>query len=115
MAVSCTAQAPSIPEILKQRSAWGTFVGLFSYNYLSYFLLTWLPFYLVRERHFSMQKMGSIGGAAYLILAVSALISGWVSDLWIARGGTPTRVRKTFTAWAGAGLLLLPCGGCVCF
>ena len=50
---------------LKQRSAWGTFAGLFSYNYLSYFLLTWLPFYLVRERHFSMQNMG--GSAAPLI------------------------------------------------
>src|SRR6266436_608272 len=96
--VSPTAQTPGIVEILKQRSAWGTFAGLFAFNYLSYFLLTWLPSFLVDERHFSMQKMGTIGGAAYGILAVSALISGWVSDLWIAAGGTPTRVRKTFTA-----------------
>jgi ACS family D-galactonate transporter-like MFS transporter len=93
-----SAQTPGIGEILKQRSAWGTFVGLFAFNYLSYFLLTWLPSFLVNERHFSMQKMGTIGGAAYGILAASALVSGWVSDLWIARGGTPTRVRKTFTA-----------------
>lgn len=98
LAVSSTARAPSIVEILEQRSAWGTFFGLFAYNYLSYFLLTWMPSYLVHERHFSMQKMGSIGGAAYLILAVSALISGSVSDFWIERGGTPTRVRKTFTS-----------------
>ena len=98
LAVSYTARAPGIFEILEQRSAWGTFFGLFAYNYLSYFLLTWLPSYLVHERHFSMQKMGGIGGAAYLILAISALVSGWISDSWIARGGTPTRVRKTFTA-----------------
>jgi ACS family D-galactonate transporter-like MFS transporter len=96
--VSPTAQTPSIVEVLKQRSAWGTFLGLFAFNYLSYFLLTWLPSFLVNERHFSMQKMGTIGGAAYGILALSALISGWVSDLWIAGGGSPTRVRKTFTA-----------------
>src|SRR5580698_490710 len=96
--VTSTARAPSILEILEQRSAWGTFFGLFAYNYLSYFLLTWLPSYLVHDRHFSMQKMGGIGGAAYLILALSALISGWISDFWIAHGGTPTRVRKTFTA-----------------
>jgi ACS family D-galactonate transporter-like MFS transporter len=107
--VSSTAQAPGIFEILKQRSAWGTFFGLFAYNYLSYFLLTWLPSYLVHERHFSMQKMGGIGGAAYLILAISALVSGWVSDFWIARGGTPTRVRKTFTA------LGLALGSIFCF
>ncbi|MGC2530333.1 MAG: MFS transporter [Candidatus Acidiferrum sp.] len=103
LAISHDAQTPGIPEILRQRSAWGTFGGLFSYNYLSYFLLTWLPFYLVRERHFSMHTMGRIGGAAYLTLAVSALISGWVSDLWIARGGRITRVRKTFTAAGLAG------------
>jgi ACS family D-galactonate transporter-like MFS transporter len=96
--VSPTAQTPGIAEILKQRSAWGTFAGLFAFNYLSYFLLTWLPSFLVNERHFSMQKMGTIGGAAYVILALSALISGWVSDLWIAGGGSPTRVRKTFTS-----------------
>jgi ACS family D-galactonate transporter-like MFS transporter len=98
LAVSSTARAPGILEILEQRSAWGTFLGLFAYNYLSYFLLTWLPSYLVHERHFSMQKMGGIGGAAYFILAISALVSGWISDFWIARGGTPTHVRKTFTA-----------------
>ncbi|MHB8501112.1 MAG: MFS transporter [Candidatus Acidiferrales bacterium] len=114
IAVSPAAQTPSILEILTERSAWGTFAGLFSYNYLSYFLLTWLPFYLVRERHFSMQNMGRIGGGAYLILAVSALISGWVSDLWITRGGTPTRVRKTFTA-VGLGLASCFCIAVVVF
>jgi len=104
--VSPTALTPGILEILKQRSAWGTFVGLFAFNYLSYFLLTWLPTFLVDERHFSMQKMGTIGGIAYLILALSALMCGWFSDLWITSGGTPTRVRKTFTA---AGLAISSC------
>jgi MFS family permease len=98
LSVSASGRTPTIVEILKQRSAWGTFFGLFAYNYLSYFLLTWMPSYLVLERHFSIEKMGKIGGAAYLILALSALLSGWISDFWIARGGTPTRVRKTFTA-----------------
>ncbi len=105
---------PSIVEILKQRSAWGTFFGLFAYNYLSYFLLTWLPSFLFSERHFSMQKMGGVGGAAYLILALSALASGWISDLWILRGGTPTRVRKTFTS-LGLGLSSVFCFAVVVF
>jgi ACS family D-galactonate transporter-like MFS transporter len=105
--------SPSIPpdespsatilQILRQRSAWGTFAGLFAYNYLWYFFITWLPFYLVRERHFSVQRMSIITGMAFLTLATSALLSGWLSDKWIAAGGTPTRVRKTFT---GAGPLI---------
>ncbi|MGH9741490.1 MAG: MFS transporter [Candidatus Acidiferrum sp.] len=113
-AASSAAKPPGIAEILAQRSAWGTFGGLFSYNYLSYFLLTWLPFYLVRERHFSMENMGKIGGAAYLTLAASALISGWLSDFWIARGVSPTRVRKTFTA-LGLGLASCFCIAVVVF
>jgi ACS family D-galactonate transporter-like MFS transporter len=109
-----TARTPSIPEILVQRSAWGTFIGLFAYNYLSYFLLTWLPSFLVKEHHFSMQRMGSIGGIAYLLLALSALISGWISDLWLARGASPTRVRKTFTAM-GLAISSCSCLGVVAF
>ena len=96
-------------EILNQRSMWGTCGGLFGANYVLYFEITWLPFYLVRERHFSMGTMAKIGGLGYLCYAAAALLFGWISDRWIASGGTPTLVRKTFAgAGAGsAGLLLL--------
>jgi ACS family D-galactonate transporter-like MFS transporter len=89
---------PGILDLLKQISMLGTCVGLFSLNYVSYFLMTWLPFYLVRERQFSMDAMGQIGGGAYLVAGVSAAICGWLSDHWIAAGQTPTMVRKTFMA-----------------
>lgn len=98
-----TTGAPSLSEFLRMRSAWGTCVGLFCGNYVNYFLITWLPFYLVRERHFSMDKMARIGGAAYLLGASFSMLSGWLSDRWIMSGETPTRVRKTFT---GGGLAL---------
>jgi MFS transporter, ACS family, D-galactonate transporter len=101
IAASAAGPSPGIPEILRQRSAWGTCAGLFCSNYVNYFLITWLPFYLVRERHFSMGNMAKIGGVAYTSAAVSAIIAGRLSDRWIVAGGTPTRVRKTFT---GAGL-----------
>ncbi|HLZ91501.1 MAG TPA: MFS transporter [Candidatus Acidoferrum sp.] len=93
---------PDLLEILEHRAAWGTFLGLFAYNYLSYFLITWLPFYLVHERHFSISTMSVVSGVAFLGTAVSAAISGWASDRWIAAGASVTRVRKTFT---GAGPL----------
>ena len=82
--------------VLKQRSAWGTCLGLFSANYLLYILLTWLPLYLVQERHFSLASTGKIAGAAFLLKAVGALSSGRISDFWISSGATPTLVRKTF-------------------
>ncbi len=98
-----TSGAPSVWEFLGLRSAWGTCIGLFCSNYVNYFLITWLPFFLVRERHFSMDQMAWIGGAAYLLGACCSTFSGWLSDRWIVAGATPTRVRKTFTG-AGLGL-----------
>jgi MFS transporter, ACS family, D-galactonate transporter len=84
-----------IREVLKHRSAWGTCVANFCVNWSLYLLLTWLPFYLVHERHFSLLGTAKIGGAAFLLKATSSLSSGWFSDAWIATGASPTLVRKT--------------------
>jgi MFS transporter, ACS family, D-galactonate transporter len=97
------ARTADIVDILRERSAWGTFAGLFCYNYLSYFLITWLPFYLVRERGFSFDRMSVVSAIAFFAIAISALISGWIADRWLAAGASVTRVRKTFT---GGGPLL---------
>ena len=103
--------APSLFEFLSLRSAWGTCFGVFAANYTNYFLLTWLPYYLVRERHFSMSDMAKVGGAAYLIGALCTAVSGWLSDRWIRAGQTPTVVRKTFSGCGSAagGILIGLC------
>src|ERR1035437_5539030 len=44
--------APGVVDILGQRSAWFSFFGLFCGNYFWYFLVTWLPAYMQKERHF---------------------------------------------------------------
>jgi ACS family D-galactonate transporter-like MFS transporter len=95
--------APTTMEILKQRSAWGSCAGLFCFAALLYFMISWLPFYLVRERHFSMQAMAKIGGGMYLMQALCAYLSGRMADRWISAGGTRTKVHKTFIV---VGLLL---------
>lgn len=88
---------PAFRDILRLRSAWGTFFGLFAINYVWIFLVTWLPSYLVMERHFSTTMMAIFGSVPFWGLAVSTSLCGWLSDRWITRGGTPTLVRKTFT------------------
>jgi len=102
-AVEDPAKVPSIAQVFRRRSAIFSALGLFCSNYFWYFLLTWLPLYLQRERHFSTERWAVMSALAYFLIALSSVISGRVSDLWIARGATPTRVRKTFT---GAGLVL---------
>jgi MFS transporter, ACS family, D-galactonate transporter len=87
---------PGYPELLRCRDLWGVSLGLFSGNYFNYFLLTWLPFHLVRERGLTMRQMARVGAAYFFTAAISASICGRLSDYWIVRGGTPTRVRKGF-------------------
>jgi MFS transporter, ACS family, D-galactonate transporter len=106
------ADVPPVGLILRQRSAWGSFLGHFCGNYYWFFLLTWLPMYLVRERHFSLERMAQVGSVAYFAIAAATVAAGIVSDRWIAAGGTPTRVRKTIVV---SGLLgstvILPVAG----
>ncbi len=92
--VESSSQGIGILPIVRQRSAWGTCLGQFSINYYLYFLVTWLPFYLVRSRHLSMDQMAADGGLVFLMSAVAALIWGKLSDHWIHAGATPTLVRK---------------------
>ncbi len=89
------ADKPDLWTILKQPSLWGTGLGLFSGNYTFYFLLTWLPFYLVRERGFSTTEMAQLAGIAYVVNAVSAIAGGWVLDRLISNGRSANVVYKT--------------------
>lgn len=89
---------PGFADILRQRSFWGVCAGHFSVNYLAYFMLTLLPFYLVRERHLSMQSMAKVASAYYAIEGLSAITAGWYSDFFIRRNYTPTLVRKSAMA-----------------
>jgi len=74
--------------ILRQRALWGTGLGHFSSNYTFYFMLSWLPLYLVRERGFSNLEMARLAGSAYLVNAVFAMAGGWAIDRYIARSGS---------------------------
>jgi MFS transporter, ACS family, D-galactonate transporter len=91
-------ELPSFAKFVRLRQAWGTCLALFFLNYLNYFLITWLPFYLVRGRGYSLEQMAKIAGTAYLTAAVVATLSGWLSDRWIRAGASPTFARLAFNA-----------------
>ncbi|HEV2484967.1 MAG TPA: MFS transporter [Terracidiphilus sp.] len=84
----------SIARLLRVKCAWGTFLGHFCGNYFLYFLLAWLPIYLVREEKMPVGPMSRLASAVFLLIASSTLVTGWISDRLITAGGSPTRVRK---------------------
>ena len=98
---------PGLMEIAGQRSAWGTFLCLFCGNYVWYFLLTWLPWYLIRERHYSEAAMGRFGSMAFWAVGLASLLSGMLSDRMVRGGGSPTFVRKLFAAGGLMGAIVI--------
>jgi hypothetical protein len=102
-----SGHAAGFIDILRQRSAWGTCIGQSSINYCLYFLVTRLPFYLVRARHLSR----------FLMSAISSAACGKLSDRWIDAGAPPTRVRKGFMGigHVGTGILLVLTNGRVAY
>ena len=92
-----SAQPPTL-EIFSQRSFWGVTLGHFAANYYIYFMLTWLPIYLVQERQLSLEQMPKIGALYYLCDGFFTILCGWVSDRFIRAGKSVTLVRKTAAA-----------------
>jgi MFS family permease len=89
------AAPPSFARLLSLRAMWGAMLGHFSANYILYFLLSWLPLYLVRERGFNIAEMAQLGALIYAVQGASAVPAGWLADRWIASGASLNRVRKT--------------------
>jgi len=85
----------SIAKMLQLRCAWGAILGHFSGNYFYYFLLAWLPTYLVQEEHLSIRSMSRLAAAVFLLIACTTMLAGWISDRLIGRGVSATRVRLT--------------------
>lgn len=90
----CDTDTPTLGRLLRTPAMWGTALGLFSSNYTFYFMLNWLPEYLVSVRGFSTVGMASIAGLSYFVNASSALLAGYVSDRMIKGGFSPNVVYK---------------------
>jgi MFS family permease len=113
-AVRAAGRAVSFGQILRTPALWGTGLGLFSSNYVFYFMLFWLPSYLERERGFSTTEMATLVGSAFAVNAITALAAGWYIDRHIARGGSGNFIYKMVMAathlGSAASVLLMALG-----
>lgn len=90
------AQVAPVPlvAILRRRAMWGSAAAHFCNNYGLYFVITWLPLYLVGERGMSIVWMATVTAAIYGIQASCSLLGGWLSDRLVANGRHEGDVRK---------------------
>jgi MFS family permease len=93
---SADLQAAAVPlvAILRRRAVWGSAAAHFCNNYGLYFVITWLPLFLVGERGMSIVWMATVTAAIYGIQALCSLSGGWLSDRLVASGRHEGDVRK---------------------
>lgn len=100
-------------ELLKYRNIWAMCIGFFMINYTSYFFITWLPTYLVKEKGMGMLAMGFAAMLPLLVSMVVEVAAGWASDKVYAKGWLSlTATRKTFLV---GGLLMASTIGLAAF
>ena len=87
---------PSLGQLLQCRALWGATIGHVCANYAFYFIIAWLPLYLVKERALSIEHMAQLAGLIYVSYAASAYSTGLLTDRLIRSGMSINRVRKGF-------------------
>jgi MFS family permease len=84
----------SIRRLLRVPALWKMSVVHFLSNYGFYFLLAWLPLYLVNTRGCSIGEMTALTTLSFTAQGIVALVGGWLSDRMVARGANEGEVRR---------------------
>jgi sugar phosphate permease len=88
---------------------WGDCLAYFLMVSVLYGLLTWIPSYLVREKHFSFMKMGMVASAPWIGGFIGSIVGGWLSDKVFLKRRKPTMLfTALFTAVMMMVLIRLP-------
>jgi MFS family permease len=103
---------PPYREILGRRAFWGTTLGHFAVVFAQYFLLSWLPLWLVQQHGYSIPQMARLGAAVYCAAGASTMFFGWLVDRLIAGGVSITTARKAVSVIGHVGAAL-GLAGCV--
>ncbi len=90
------AMSERIPvrRLLRIPALWKMGIVHFLSNYGFYFLLAWLPLYLVNTRGYTIGEMTALTTLSFTVQGIVALAGGWLSDRMVSRGADEGEVRR---------------------
>ncbi len=104
--------AVAYPRLLATPSLWAMSVFHFAGTYSLYFIIAWLPLYLVKERGYGIGDMALLTAFFYLFQTIGTAASAAWIDRLIAAGRDAPAVRRAFAIGgfviSAAGVLVLP-------
>jgi ACS family D-galactonate transporter-like MFS transporter len=106
-----SAAAP-YAELLRSLRLWAMCALHFAATYPFYFVLAWMPLYLVKVRGYDIGQMALLTALLFLVQALSGAVLAVACDRLIARGADASTVRRRLLfaclGLAGLGIALIP-------
>lgn len=104
-------ERPAVPwkVLLATPNLWYVVGSWVCWNYAIYFFLTWLPFYLVEYRHFSLSSMAFLATLPFIAGAIGDTVGGMATDKVYQKTGNLKFSRQAVAVpalLAAAGLLI---------
>jgi MFS family permease len=90
------AQRPRVPIglLIGRWPLWSMSIAHFASNYGFYFVLAWLPLYLVEQRGLTITQMTLLATLAFAAQGVAAYAFGAISDRWTRSGRSEDFIRR---------------------
>ena len=96
LATPSAAERPRVPIglLIRRWPLWSMSIAHFASNYDFYFVLAWLPLYLVDQRGLTITQMTLLATLAFAAQAVAAFAFGAISDRWTRSGKSEDFIRR---------------------
>ena len=91
-----------VTQVARKFAVWAMGIIHFCATYPLYFILAWLPLYLVQSRGFTIPQMTYLATLGFIAQAISALLLGWGSDAWTRSGRSEAFIRRAILSAGSA-------------
>jgi MFS transporter, ACS family, D-galactonate transporter len=108
-AVAPARSAVDWRALATDRALIGISIGFFCWDFFWYFVVSWLPSYLVDVRHVTLPHLALFGALPFVVFAAAEALGGGAARLLIGRGANVSTVTKgLIAAGLALGLFIIP-------
>ncbi|WP_158937398.1 MFS transporter [Burkholderia sp. S171] len=85
-------------SLFRYRTTWVMLICAFSFQYVLWFYISWLPTYLQKGQGITIGRAGILASIPYIAGGIAVLLGGRLSDMLVRRGYHPFTARRTMMA-----------------